>query len=259
MFQSHAMQVACEDLISAVTTFLGPVCAMELRCTSPAVNVLLPHSQLVQAALEWGQYCSSVDPAQLSEEVRVGSMPTNDLATAILQASAAGLSISKPNEFGQTALMWAAGHGSAALCTLLLASGAELEAVDSGRWTALLRAAWHGKLEAARVLLRAGADVNTAAARYTPLMAAARFGHAALVEELLQAGADPMATTPFGETALTLARHGHHKEVAELLKDSRTGVDWSRSWCRHAVGMEYSRRKAQAEFDAALARLTHAT
>mmetsp|Transcript_56503 Transcript_56503/g.132523 ORF Transcript_56503/g.132523 Transcript_56503/m.132523 type:complete len:259 (+) Transcript_56503:88-864(+) len=251
MFLPNAMQVASEELTGNIITFLGPTAAMELRGAGPAVMQLLPHSLLVRAAASWVTSDDLVDPSMLSEEVRVGNLCGDKLASAILQANAIGSSISEPNEFGQTALMWAAGHGSASLCALLLLAGADLEAIDSGRWTALLRAAWHGKHEAARVLLRAGADVNTAAARYTPLMAAARFGHTALVKELLQAGADPSVATPFGETAFTLARHGHHTEAAALLTDCRQTVDWGRSWCRHAVGMEYCRRKAQTEFDAA--------
>jgi len=147
------------------------------------------------------------------------------LAEAVLATSMRGGSVSEPNVHGQTALMWAAGHGCAPLCALLIASGASLEAVDSGGWTALFRAVWHGQESATAVLLRAGADVNTHKARYTPLMAAARFGHGRLVQDLLAARADPSpAMPPFGETALCLAKAQGHRPVVELLAGSGLGT-----------------------------------
>jgi len=251
---------------------------MELRCVSQNLRGLVSHRLLQRAAESWTPNDAETP---LCERVRVAAACYDDLAVAVLTASA-GSGLDETNEHGQTALMWAAGHGCGPLCSLLLAEGALTEAVDSGGWTALFRAAWHGRRAAISVLIRAGADVNcqsakaprwTAPAEYTPLMAAARFGHAAVVERLLLAGADAARNTVFGETALSLASHQSHKDVMAMLRGERPlgtappdscGIPepWMSSpaprvlipaGCRrHAVGA-VGRREAQRAFEAALA------
>jgi len=174
------MELSCE-----VVSCLGPVASMELRCVSQKLLDLVDHRLLQRAAESWTPD-STTEP--LCERVRVATTCGEDLAIAVLTAFARP-ALDETNVHGQTALMWAAGHGCAPLCSLLLAEGALTEAVDSGGWTALFRAAWHGRRAAISVLIRAGADVDCNRAKYTPLMAAARFGHAAVVQRLLLAGA----------------------------------------------------------------------
>jgi len=243
---------------------------MALRCVSPKLLDLVSIQLLRQSAESW-KLESEAEP--ISERVRVATRYSDQLALAVLKQPGASV-LDETNAHGQTALMWAAGHGFAPLCALLLEAGVRKEAVDSGGWTALFRAAWHGREAAVSVLIRAGADVNSRGAKYTPLMAAARFGHKSVVERLLLANADPAATTVFGETALSLARQQHHQETVKLLlgdsgsarsKDPLWSACWWAAQCqfslaiesqipyrRHAVGA-FGRKEAIRAFEAALA------
>jgi len=209
---SCPLELSCE-----VVSCLGPVASMELRCVSQKLRGLVSHRLLRRAA----QSCAPGGTAlPLSERVRVAAECGCELALAVLTASSVS-ALNETNVHGQTALMWAAGHGCAPLCSLLLAEGAFTEAVDSGGWTALFRAAWHGRPAAISVLIRGGADVNCQSAKYTPLMAAARFGHGAAVERLLLAGADAAKSNMFGETALSLASRQAHWAVVAMLRGER--------------------------------------
>lgn len=266
----HLWSAPCPlELSCEVVSCLGPVASMELRCVSRDLRELVSHRLLRRAAESWTPDHAA---APLCERVRLAEACDDDIALAVLTASA-GSGLDETNVHGQTALMWAAGHGCAPLCSLLLAEGALTEAVDSGGWTALFRAAWHGRRAAISVLIRAGADVNCQSAKYTPLMAAARFGHAAVVERLLLAGADATRSTVFEETALSLASHQSHKAVMAMLRGevpvgaaSPDGCSIPEPWMppqaprvlipagcvRHAMGA-VGRREAQRAFEAALA------
>ncbi|CAK0907727.1 unnamed protein product [Prorocentrum cordatum] len=273
----HLWDAPCPPELSCeVVSSLGPLASMELRCVSQKLRGLMSHRLLRRAA---ESRLSDGAAAPLCERVRAAAACDDDLALAVLSASARS-GLDEANVHGQTALMWAAGRGCAPLCSLLLAEGALTEAIDSGGWTALFRAAWHGRRAAISVLIRAGADVNcqsarvprwTAPAEYTPLMAAARFGHAAVVERLLLAGADAARGTVLGETALSLAQHRSHQAVVALLRGARPAgaaagrgipepwVSSPASWAlvpascrRHAVGA-VGWGEAQRAFEAALA------
>ena len=104
---------------------------------------------------------------------------------------------------GQTALMWAAADGHAAVVELLLKAGADFRTPlpDSG-FTPLFFAARDGRTDVVRVLLKAGADVNEAMQPRKPtgkgpskgtsaLLLAVENGHFELALDLIEAGADP--------------------------------------------------------------------
>src|SRR5438093_4470667 len=104
---------------------------------------------------------------------------------------------------GQTALMWAAAEGHAAVVELLIKAGADFRAPlpDSG-FTPLFFAVREGRIEVVRALLKAGADVNEAMQPRKPsgkgprkgtsaLILAVENGHFDLALTLLEAGADP--------------------------------------------------------------------
>lgn len=259
-----------QELTVEVVACLGPVSSMELRCVSRDLLGLLSDHLLRRAAEAWSPACTTLP---FCERVRMATTYGDELALAVLKVPTHSRAVlEEPNKHGQTALMWAAGHGCAPLCALLLAAGVNLTAVDSSGWTALFRASWHGRHAAASVLIRAGADVNIRCAKYTPLMAAARFGHHAVVQRLVAANADSSATTVFGDTALSLAMQQCHQASAVLLQGGCQHVAWSDGWrtstegsrttcsissvpesCRrHALGA-YMCRQAQRAFDAAVA------
>jgi outer membrane protein assembly factor BamB len=89
------------------------------------------------------------------------------------------------------ALAYAARNGYAAMVTLLLDRGADVNASAENGWTALSWSASRGLIEIARELLDGGAHVNPVADEvWTPWMLAARSGHVEVVQVLRDAGAD---------------------------------------------------------------------
>ncbi len=104
---------------------------------------------------------------------------------------------------GQTALMWAAAEGRAAVIKALVDKGATIAATSNSGMTPLMFAVRKGNLDAVRVLINAGADVNGQRSDgATPLLVAVINGHEDLVDLLLEKGADPNAEG--GTTDLTV-------------------------------------------------------
>jgi len=88
-------------------------------------------------------------------------------------------------------------------------------------FTALHLAAYFGQEDAAKLLLARGAEPDAVARNaiivVTPLHSAAAGAHPAIVKLLLAAGADPNARQPDGSTALDAAQQNSDDESAEAL------------------------------------------
>jgi ankyrin repeat protein len=129
---------------------------------------------------------------------------------------------------GFTPLHFAAFFGHPEAAKLLAERGAALEARSTNEQFALEATPLHsaaaaGQLEVIEVLLAAGADVNAVQhGGYTPLLEAAATGRAELVETLLERGADPAARLADGRTAVDLAATGGHVQLAERLERARS-------------------------------------
>lgn len=111
-----------------------------------------------------------------------------------------------------TPLMLAAESGHSYLVTLMLALGADANAVDRLGRTALMRAAKADDSQSVEWLLRAGAKVDQATTQqgWTALMWAARHAAAKAIVALLIGGANRDLRDREGQTALSLAiRYGH--------------------------------------------------
>ena len=108
-----------------------------------------------------------------------------------------------PDDSPAGRLVTAAKEGDAALVRELLAEGVPADA-ESGGYVALHHAAANGSVAVLEVLLAAGADVEAVdRVGNTPLSRAAIFGRADAVSVLLEAGADPNAhAEPNNQTAL---------------------------------------------------------
>jgi ankyrin repeat protein/HEAT repeat protein len=212
-----------------------------------------------ELSIALAQVCKVGDPSGLIKAVE-----KHDTAgVKSLLAKGANLNarypVQKDQNKSKTILMEAASRGYADIVTLLVQSGASLEATDSpGMMTALSYAilsdkgeesattllrlgartqagVWDGtgrgstmfsacvrlgRLEPARILIEQGADVNAADWEgFTPLMTAARNGRTDIAGLLLDKGARIDERSKTRETALMMALSGGNTGVAQLLLD----------------------------------------
>ncbi|KAK5756659.1 hypothetical protein LTS12_013249 [Elasticomyces elasticus] len=113
--------------------------------------------------------------------------------------------------YGSSALHRASSIGSRIIVTMLLAAGAETNAIVQGDHcgTALNMASFEGHEEVVSILLDRGADMNATAALYgTALQTASARGRFNVVRLLLDRGADILAHGGRYGSALYLATHG---------------------------------------------------
>lgn len=114
---------------------------------------------------------------------------------------------SDADDYGMTALHWAARAGSMQCAEILLDRGVSVNVLNKGRRTPLQLAAEADQAEMIRLLARHGAQLNTQDGKgRTPLHRATYEGCAAAAEALLQLGADPTVANKMGKTALEIAR-----------------------------------------------------
>ena len=119
----------------------------------------------------------------------------------------------------ETPLHLAAMDGSAAMVTLLLEAGATPGRAAVNGLTPLHLVAMRGDVDVAIKLLDAGAPVNARDdGENTALHRAAAEGHLALVSLLLERGADPTARGYNGMTPESLATLHRRADVVRLLK-----------------------------------------
>lgn len=136
-----------------------------------------------------------------------------------------GADINKTNRLGEQALQHAAWRGKLAAVRWLLERGARINR-DGREWSALHYAVFAGYAEVASLLLAQGADINALSTNgSTPLMMAAREGHEGLVRSLLAAGARRDVVNDQGENAVHWAmRHNHLSLAREIGGPESFGV-----------------------------------
>lgn len=123
-------------------------------------------------------------------------------------------------------LMAAAKAGDLEAVRRLIASGADVNAVDERGWTALIHAVYdaeskRGYADVVQALVDAGANVEAAIGYgVRPLMLAAGYGEAEVVATLLNAGADVLAKNEGGYTALAMAKQKHYVDVINMLHEA---------------------------------------
>ena len=117
----------------------------------------------------------------------------------------------------------AAAKGDLSEVRRLLASGADVDALDSR--SALMHAVREGHRDVAEALLAAGTDANAWDSEDFALMLAVRNGHREMARALLAAGAGVNSRGSDGKTALMVAAANGSKEVAKLLLEHGADVD----------------------------------
>nr|6MWQ_A Chain A, DARPin, Muscle-type aldolase chimeric fusion [synthetic construct]6MWQ_B Chain B, DARPin, Muscle-type aldolase chimeric fusion [synthetic construct]6MWQ_C Chain C, DARPin, Muscle-type aldolase chimeric fusion [synthetic construct]6MWQ_D Chain D, DARPin, Muscle-type aldolase chimeric fusion [synthetic construct] len=150
---------------------------------------------------------------KLLEAARAGQ----DDEVRILMAN--GADVNALDRFGLTPLHLAAQRGHLEIVEVLLKCGADVNAADLWGQTPLHLAATAGHLEIVEVLLKYGADVNALdLIGKTPLHLTAIDGHLEIVEVLLKHGADVNAQDKFGKTAFDISIDNGNEDLAEILQ-----------------------------------------
>ena len=143
-----------------------------------------------------------------------------DAIQTLLDADPTLVSLYSPD--GWTALHLAAHFGQTEAARVLIAHGASVTLRSrNGMDNHPLHAACagHPAHELVTLLLDSGAEVNARQhGGFTPLHETAQNGDMALTELLLSRGADVSATTDEGKTALQLAEEAGHDDMAALLR-----------------------------------------
>ena len=122
------------------------------------------------------------------------------------------------DEYGYTALMWAAKYGQTAIVDLLIKAGANKNIKDNEGHTALMLAACNNHKDIVGLLIKAGANKNIKDKYgHTALMLAAEYGQTAIVDSLIEAGANKDIQDEHGHTALMWATHYGYKNIVNLL------------------------------------------
>jgi uncharacterized protein len=184
------------------------VTPLSLACTNASVamvELLLAGGADPNAPLAGGE-------TPLMTAARTGAL---DAVKTLLSRGAAV--DAKDDRRGQTALMWAAAEGHAAVVQALVDAGADFRARLTSGFTPLLFAVREGRIGVVQTLLKAGADVNDTIpvdgarrrgyggplprAGVSALLLAVSNAQFELAAQLLDAGADPNASLP-GYTVL---------------------------------------------------------
>ena len=127
--------------------------------------------------------------------------------------------VNRTRDDGWTPLHLAAFYGRTAVAEMLLARGADANAISTNAMANRpLHAAVAGRhLAVVELLLRHGADPDAAQhGGWTPLQGAAQHGDQSIIRALLARGADPAARSDDGRNASDLAAAGGHSGVGEL-------------------------------------------
>ncbi|MCY3842256.1 MAG: ankyrin repeat domain-containing protein [Acidobacteria bacterium] len=148
---------------------------------------------------------------------------------------------------GQTALMWAAAEGHAAVVVSLATAGAEVDDRSDGGFTPLAFAVRAGHANAVAALLDAGAGIDLALPDGTsPLHLAVLNARYDVAVELLERGADPTADGP-GWTALhqlvwTRRPNRHYNNPAAFPTGTTTDLELARALVAHGADVNARQR-----------------
>lgn len=160
----------------------------------------------------------------------------------------AGANINAQDEYGFTALMYAALYGEMTLILLFIKNNALLDLQNIYGQTALFNAA-NFHQDAAKLLIEKGANINLQSVVpikfETPLIGAAKRGKKNTVEILIEKGANINHQTVKGDTALIEAARNGYKDIVELLINK--GADVTITNLEHQTALEIAREHGQEQ------------
>ena len=144
---------------------------------------------------------------------------------------------------GQTALMWAAAEGHAAVVAPLVTAGADVDARSDAGFTPLAFAVRAGHTDAVEALVMAGADVDLALPDGTsPLHLAVINAHHDVAVQLLEHGADPAVAepgwTPLHQLVWTRRPNRHYNNPAAFPTGTVTGLELARALVGHGADVD---------------------
>ncbi|XP_078424134.1 cortactin-binding protein 2 isoform X2 [Cetorhinus maximus] len=218
-------QTACSECSLIITTIASRT-SIDLASTTKRTSSTRPcdtDNLLITS--------SGRSPSLIPSLMSGGPVPLGGRSTLLHQAAAQGnvtllsmllnedgIDINHPDEEGSSALYSAAKNGYTESVTLLLTSGAQVDAVGKNLFTPLCAAAAQGHVGCTEVLIAYGANINYAAeGGQTPLYLSCINGHVECTLTLLEAGADCSIMTVNGWAPFHAAVSSGHVDCLKLL------------------------------------------
>jgi ankyrin repeat protein len=181
--------------------------------TTPLMWSALNNEPLtIQLLLDAGAEINRLDQWGSSALCNAAHHGANDVIALLLNR---GADINLGHPLGSAAI-----NGQLETVKLLLAAGAEINAIEKECDTALAQASFPGHTQVIAYLLEQGADIN-AHSHWTPLMTAAFHGQLKAVKLLAKAGANLALTDEEGKTAANLASEQGHDKIAKYLRKKK--------------------------------------
>ena len=165
---------------------------------------------------------------------------------------ATGANVNAKDKDGCSILMMAAIQSDIVILEILAVKGANVNAKANNGKTALMVAAYHGRADAVKYLIERGASVNAKDKDdMTALISASDKGHNAIVETLLANGAQVNAKSKnFGVTALMIAAARGHIAIVKMLLAK--GADVNAKSKKGTTALFHATEKGRSEIIALL-------
>ena len=201
------------------------------------------HGAVVEALLAAGADANRASPEGETPLMAAARTGVVDSVEALLRHGAAAGVDAREGWRGQTALMWAAAEGHAAVVGPLAAAGADVDARSGGGFTPLAFAVRAGHGAAVEALLAVGADVNLALPDGTsPLHLAVVNARYDVAAQLLRHGADADAAgpgwTPLHQLVWTRRPNRHFNNPAAFPTGTVTDLDLARALVAHGADVD---------------------
>ena len=198
------------------------------------------HAVVVETLLGAGADPNQASPQGETPLMIAARTGVVDSVTALLRHGAGARVDAREGWRGQTALMWAAAEGHAAVVAPLVAAGADVDGRSHAGFTPLAFAVRAGHTDAVETLVKAGADVDLALPDGTsPLHLAVINAHYDVALQLLEHGADPTAAepgwTPLHQLVWTRRPNRHYNNPAAFPTGTVTGLELARALVGHGA------------------------